>query len=190
MNERPAAVPPALGAPPRPGWPRGRARDGGVDEIPLPEGPGRLFLCGKQFVGPDPKAALARAGADRIVCLCERQELVDRFPAYTDWLTAHAGEGDAGPIWFPIPDLHAPGLATVRPFLDRLRSGVAAGQGFLMHCGAGIGRAGTMAAALLMTMGADRKVSIATVARHRPMAGPEAGSQEHLLIQLDSVLHP
>ncbi len=181
---------PVLGAATRPGWPRGRALDGGVDEIPLPGGPGRLSLCGKQFVGPDPEAALARARADRIVCLCERQELVDRFPRYVAWLTTHADEGDVGAIWFPIPDLHAPGLATVRPFLDRLRSGVAAGHGFLMHCGAGIGRAGTMAAALLMTMGADRAASIATVARHRPMAGPEAGSQEHLLVQLESLLGP
>jgi protein-tyrosine phosphatase len=74
--------------------------------------------------------------------------------------------------------------------LARLRAGVAAGHGFLMHCGAGIGRAGTMAAALLITMGSDRISAIATVARHRPMAGPEAGSQEELLIQLESSLHP
>jgi protein-tyrosine phosphatase len=174
----------------RPGWPRGRALHGGVDEIPLPEGPGRLWLCGKQFVGPDPEKALAEAGADRVVCLCERQELVDRFPAYVSWLTAHTGDGEVGAIWFPIPDLHAPGLATVRPFLERLRAGVAAGHGFLVHCGAGIGRAGTMAAALLMTMGSDRISAVATVARHRPMAGPEAGSQEDLLIQLESSLHP
>jgi predicted protein tyrosine phosphatase len=174
----------------RPAWPRGRARHGGVDEIPLPRGPGRLWLCGKQFVGPDPEAAMARAGADRIVSLCERQELVERFPAYVAWLTAHAVDGKEGAraIWFSIPDLHAPGLATVRPLLAHLRDGVAAGHGFLMHCGAGIGRAGTLAAALLMTMGADRTSAIATVARHRPMAGPEAGSQEELLIQLESSL--
>jgi ADP-ribosyl-[dinitrogen reductase] hydrolase len=130
-----------------------------VDEIPLPAGPGRLWLCGRQFVGPDPQAALAETGADRIVCLCERQELAERFPAYVEWLAVHAGDGEDGAIWFPVPDLHAPGLATVQPFLARLRAGVAAGHGFLMHCGAGIGRAGTMAAALLMTMGSNRPVA-------------------------------
>jgi protein-tyrosine phosphatase len=142
----------------------------------------------RQFVGPDPQAALAETGADRIVCLCEWQELADRFPAYVEWLAVHAGDGEDGAIWFPVPDLHAPGLATVQPFLARLRAGVAAGHGFLMHCGAGIGRAGTLAAALLMTMGTNREEAEATVARHRPMAGPEAGSQAELLLELESLL--
>ena len=53
-----------------------------------------------------------------------------------------------------------------------------------MHCGAGIGRAGTMAAALLIRMGCDEAAARATVARARPMAGPEAGAQADLLAAL------
>ena len=43
------------------GWPSGRGRDGGIDEIPLPGVPGRLWLCGKHFIGPDVEAAVAGA---------------------------------------------------------------------------------------------------------------------------------
>jgi protein-tyrosine phosphatase len=50
-----------------------------------------------------------------------------------------------------------------------------------MHCGAGIGRAGTMAAALLITMGLPLSDATALVGTHRPMAGPEAGAQLQLL---------
>ena len=179
---------PVLGAAARPGWPRGEPSTEASTRFPSPGAPAACRCAASSSSAPTPRRPWLGPAPIRIVCLCERQELVDRFPRYVAWLTTHADEGDVGAIWFPIPDLHAPGLATVRPFLDRLRSGVAAGHGFLMHCGAGIGRAGTMAAALLMTMGVDRAASIATVARHRPMAGPEAGSQEHLLVQLESLL--
>ena len=53
-----------------------RSLNGGVDELPLPEIPGRLFLCGKHFIGPDPVAATARIGATTVVCLNQRYEQV------------------------------------------------------------------------------------------------------------------
>jgi protein-tyrosine phosphatase len=159
-------------------WPAGRARHGGVDEIPLPEGPGRLWLCGKHFVGPDPVAALSESGADVIVCLCEPHELEERYPGYVTWLSA---ADRRAAIWFPIPDLHAPPLAAVEPLLDCLQRLVDAGRGILMHCGAGIGRAGTLAAALLMQMGVGRPEALSIVAAGRPLAGPEAGAQQELL---------
>ena len=60
------------------GWPGARARDGGIDRLPLPDTAGALWLCGKHVVGPDPVAALARVDATTIVCLNERYELDDR----------------------------------------------------------------------------------------------------------------
>jgi len=162
-------------------WPGARGRHGGVDEVPLPEGPGRLWLCGKHYVGPDPEQALGTVGATTIVCLNERAELLDRYPAYVDWLARNQPERA---IWHPVPDLHAPAVAEAIALLAELRRRLAAGEGLLLHCGAGIGRTGTSAAALLVTMGVRLADALATVAAHRPMAGPEAGVQADLLAAL------
>ena len=108
----------SLGAVTTDGVRRDRWRDGGLDRVPVPGSPGELWLCGKHAVGADPEAALARIGAapdartaadggpvGTIVCLNQRGELEDRYPAYVAWLQEHVG-GRA--LWFPIPDLHAP----------------------------------------------------------------------------------
>lgn len=165
-------------APSSPAWGNPRAKHGGVDEVPLLGVPGRLWLAGKHFVGPDPDAALQEVGADVLVCLNEAPELADRYPHYVHWLGTHAG-GRA--VWQPIPDLHAPPLAEAVALLDELATFVRDGRSVLVHCGAGIGRAGTIAAGLLMVLGTPMAAALATVAAHRPMAGPEAGVQTELL---------
>jgi ADP-ribosyl-[dinitrogen reductase] hydrolase len=162
-------------------WPEPRSRHGGADEIPLPAGPGRLWLCGKHYIGPDPEGAMAETGADLVVCLCERPELEERYPSYVEWLEANAG-GRA--VWFPVPDLHAPSAGEAGRLLTDLEERVRSGSAVLVHCGAGIGRAGTLAAALLMRMGASAEEAVRTVAAHRPLAGPEAGAQSRLLAEL------
>jgi protein-tyrosine phosphatase len=160
------------------GWPSGRSRDGGIDEIPLPGVPGRLWLCGKHAVGPDVEAALERVGATRVVCLSERHELADRYGSYVDWLEAHRG---TRAHWFPTPDLHALPVARMGADVGVLVAELRAGSGVLAHCGAGIGRAGTLAAAILIELGVSLERALAVVAEHRPMAGPEAGEQRLLL---------
>jgi protein-tyrosine phosphatase len=164
-------------------WPAGRARDGGADEVPLPATPGRLWLCGKHFVGPDPEAAMRATAADAVVCLCEEAELADRYPTYVGWLRANSG-GRA--VWAPVPDLHAPELDELDAVLAGIHDRLERGEVLLVHCGAGIGRAGTLAAALLVTMGVGREDAVALVASSRPMAGPEAGAQARLLEELAS----
>jgi hypothetical protein len=173
-----------------PSWPGPRSRDGGIDELPLPRGPGRLFLCGKHAVGPDPEAALVRAGAPggTIVCLNERYELDDRYPDYVAWIDRHRADRHPGgrAVCFPIPDLHAPSVERVEPFVAELRRRLDGGEHLLMHCAAGIGRTGTMAVALLLTYGTDLESALAIVGAHRPMAGPEVGSQRDLVNVLAS----
>ncbi len=159
-------------------WASERSRNGGVDEIPLPGGPGRLWLAGKHFVGPDPERALSATGATEIVCLNEEHELADRYPDYVRWLRDNAGERA---LWWPVPDLHAPPVDEIAPLLDDLLARLRRGGGLLLHCGAGVGRAGTVAAALLVRSGAAVEQALQLVADHRPMAGPESEAQRRLV---------
>ena len=165
---------------------RRRWLDGGLDQVPVAGSPGELWLCGKHVVGADPDAALERIGGRAtMVCLNQRLELEDRYPSYVAWLREHDG-GRA--MWFPIPDLHAPALSAVRPFLDRVVARLDGGEHVLVHCGAGVGRAGTVAVCLLMLHGLGRDDALALVAAHRPMAGPEVGAQRELVDALAATL--
>ena len=159
-------------------WPSHRSLDGGIDRIPLPGTAGELWLCGKHVTGPDAEAAMARVGATTIVCLNERHELEDRYPDYVAWLVAHRGDRA---VWFPIPDLHAPAPADAALLLDDLVARVGRGEHLLVHCAAGIGRAGTIATCLLIRLGMPAADAMAHVAAHRPMAGPEGGAQQALV---------
>ena len=161
--------------------PTERSRHGGVDEVPLPGTTGRLWLCGKHYVGPDPDAALAATGAAAVVCLNQRHELEDRYPDYVRWLEA---EAPSRAHWHPVPDLGAPAPDAADALVGELRRRLDAGDGLLVHCGAGIGRAGTVAAAVLLDLGLGLDEALALVRAHRPMAGPEAGTQRDLLAAL------
>ena len=162
-------------------WPRGRSRDGGIDEIPLPGVPGRLWLCGHRVVGPDPEAALDRVGAAAILCLCQRHELEARYPDYVAWLD-QSGPDRAG--WFPIPDLGVRPVDEMVAVLDDWTGRLRAGDRVVAHCAAGIGRSGTFAAGVLLNLGIDHDEALTTVAANRPTAGPEVGAQADLIADL------
>jgi hypothetical protein len=165
-------------------WRDERARNGGIDEVPLPVGPGRLWLCGKHLVGPDVEAVLERTGAAAVVCLNERYELEHRYAAYVRWLEDNVADGRA--VWFPVPDLHVPVVDEFRPFVAALSARLAAGDGLVVHCGAGLGRAGTVAVALLLTLGEPLDAALERVAAARPGAGPQAQVQADLLQALQA----
>lgn len=147
----------------------------------MPGTPGALWLCGKHLVGHDPQAALDRVGAQRLVCLTERHEIAERYPDYLGWLTDPAEDRAR---WFPIPDLHAPSLDATVDLLGDLEGLLCAGEGVILHCAAGFGRSGTLAAGMLIWRGADVAAAVAAVATARPLAGPEAGAQRDLLADL------
>lgn len=160
-------------------WLTRRQRDGGIDPIPLPvDVPGRLWLCGKHAIGPDHLALLAEIGGSAtVVCLTERHEIADRYPAYVAWL-----DDPASPTrWFPIHDLHAPDPDTMERFGSELVDRLLAGETLVVHCAAGKGRAGTTAVCVLLALGVPLDDALETVARSRPGAGPEVGVQRQLV---------
>lgn len=121
---------------------------------------------------------MAEIGATMIVCLNQEHELADRYPEYVFWLNAN---NRRRAVWFPIADLHAPSEEAIRPLLDQLTTLLVGGERLLVHCGAGIGRAGTLAVCLLIGLGTERDDALQIVASHRPMAGPEVGRQRDLV---------
>jgi hypothetical protein len=175
------------------GWLSPRQRDGGIDRIPLPAGvTGGLWLCGKHAIARS-MGVLSDATSDTtsdttpmwdtIVCLTERHELAERYPDYVRWLD-RAGDGA---LWWPIPDMHAPSPETMLPFVDDLVARLRRGDDLLVHCGAGIGRAGTTAVCVLIQLGLDVSVAEQVVADSRPMAGPEVAAQRDLVRALSAL---
>lgn len=159
-------------------WPNERSSNGGIDQIPLPSTRGELWLAGKHAVAPDAEAALQGVKATTIVCLTEAHELAERYPSYVEWLATNI---PLRAVWFPIHDLSAPSWETVSLLLHELGRRLDRGERLLMHCAAGFGRAGTIAACLLIQLGLDIDDALRLISACRPMAGPEVGAQRELV---------
>jgi protein-tyrosine phosphatase len=145
-----------------------------IDRVPLPRTTGALWLCARKDVAPDPGAALAWAQAATIVCLNHVDELAVRFPDYVAWLRSNMG---TRAIWYPIQNFHAPSARSVMPVVRMITDRLERGEGVVMHCAAGQGRAGTMATCVLMALGASTADAVRTIATHRVFAGPASASQ-------------
>ena len=157
--------------------------DGGIHEIPLPTLAGQLWLCGKHFIGPDPERALTSVNADHVVCLVHERELRDRYNSYISWLQLT----DCA-TWYPIHDLSSPPLAEILPVYQGVVDRLSRGESVVVHCAAGIGRAGTLAVAVCQLTGMPLNEALAHVRKHRPGAGPEVGSQLDAVVALGELL--
>lgn len=119
-------------------------------------------------------------GLSRLVCLVERHEL--ECLGIPDLLERAEAEG-LGTLHAPLPDGGVPDSpaamdALVGPILGWLR----AGESVFLHCWAGLGRTGTVAAACLIRLGRSPREALTEVRRARP-GSVETREQEAFLLR-------
>jgi ADP-ribosyl-[dinitrogen reductase] hydrolase len=121
---------------------------------------------------------LAQAhGAKMLVTLLEQSEL--------DELGDLGREARvAGLTWvhFPIPDMWVPrDVAATRKLVRRMLRALEAGDDVVVHCWAGLGRAGTIAAACLVSRGMAPALAMQTVRKARDGAIQSEAQEQFVL---------
>lgn len=120
-------------------------------------------------------SALAAAGVRQVVSLLEPQE------AALLGLANEAELAQANAIRFhqmPITDMGSPtSIGEFAALARRLDGEIRAGINSVIHCRAGVGRSGLLAAAVLMQDGRDAQSAFTRVARKRGMPLPETTGQ-------------
>jgi protein-tyrosine phosphatase len=157
--------------------------------VQLPDStPGKLYLSampGYHSPFEEDARLISDFDINQVFCLAPFPEIKVKAPEY-----AVAIRADALPwkwLGFPVEDFDAPAdrvrfLAMARDIADRLRSG----EHLLIHCAAGIGRTGMLAALVLMILGLDRSEALVRV--NAAGGSPESPSQQAFLIWAASAL--
>lgn len=123
-------------------------------------------VVGMSRPGPADLAALKTCGVTHVISLTV--QALSR-----DSLSRHGIVG----IHIPMPDMRAPSLREVERFVEKLSSLVDAGNKVAVHCGAGLGRTGTMLACYLVSRGMSAEEAMQEVRRRRP-GSVESRAQE------------
>ncbi|MCU0519137.1 MAG: dual specificity protein phosphatase family protein [Anaerolineae bacterium] len=118
----------------------------------------RLFVGGQQR--PKGLAAMRALGITAVVNMREESDDAARGVALDDYL------------WLPTTDDAAPALDDLERGSTFIAQHIDAGRGVYIHCGAGVGRAPTMAAAYLVQEGATPEAAWETLQRGRPFIRP------------------
>jgi len=125
--------------------------------------------------------ALAEAGVAHIVCLQEADELTFFDPL--DNIDRRRADVEALGMRFthsPIEDYHAPTLAQAQQLVSAIRMDLVAERRVLVHCLAGLGRAGTIAACVLRAQGMSAHDAIVSV-RYRRHGAIQSAEQDALI---------
>ena len=120
---------------------------------------------------------------DLVVCLAADEELSRLSPDY-----ALCVKEDTFPFErksFVIEDFGVPSnLESFIDFAADLAQGILAGQSVLVHCAAGIGRTGLVAASVLMQLGYPIQEAISVISEAG--SSPEIGEQGEFLLAVDT----
>lgn len=168
-----------------------------IDSVQALDNPGLVgmtFCPGKKQPGglsghwqrdlPTDVAAIKQWGASLVISLMEEHEFVR---LEVEALPAELAAGGLEWWHLPIADRQAPGQdfdERWKWLAPRLHQRLARGERVLVHCMGGLGRAGTVAARLLIESGMTAAAAIAEVRRARPGA-IETRAQEAYLMRCD-----
>jgi protein-tyrosine phosphatase len=132
----------------------------------------------------DDAALMAENAITYAVDLAPLSEARTKSPDYA--AAVESGTLTWNRVSFPVTDLRVP-VGEERPaYLDlarKIASDLKAGARVVIHCGAGIGRSGTLAIAVLLAAGSTYGAATGAVAQARGY--PETGEQRDLLAWIE-----
>ena len=145
---------------------------------------GRLSLMARPRGGQwlaEEMEALAHDGVDRLVCLLTDRELVELDLAHEPSLALDAGLAFER---FPVPDMEVPAPVATAALARDLVQALLGDAHVVVHCRAGIGRSGLLAAAVLVAEGLDVDDAWERVAEARGLPVPDTEEQRAFLATL------
>jgi len=156
--------------------------NGLLRRLELPEwAEGTIYLSGMPGINGDfagERDAIRAAGVETVLCLTPLEEIERKSGRYAEAIKAHQLPWQQ--TMLPMPDFQATDdrdawLAHIREMAYAVQDG----QTVLIHCAAGIGRTGTAAVCLLMSLGLRQAAALSAV--RAAGSDPEAVAQQELI---------
>ncbi len=122
--------------------------------------------------------SIAMSGVKLLVCLVPDAELGRILEREPEGYRTRAQALGMRVRSLPFPDGGIPMVDLAVPLVEELLHAASAGENVAVHCRAGLGRSGTIAACTLVAAGMDPDGAIAAVRRARGPATVERGDQE------------
>jgi protein-tyrosine phosphatase len=153
--------------------------------IPNPAWPGKLYVSSRPRGGDwlsDETVRWRQSGIQTVLSLLTKEE--ESELAIQDEADEVVKQGMRF-ISFPIPDRGIPASSTAAvEMLDDVHDELQRGKNVLVHCRQGIGRAGMVAASLLVLDGSDPRAAIKEASNARGVPVPETPDQEQWIYRL------